>query len=112
MKILFDENISWRIVKKTEPFFTEVVHVSELQIIQPATDISIWNYAKKNDFTIITKDDDFEKLVLLKKAPPKVVHLKTFNLNTNNLAELIAMNSNKIKDFINSTEEIFEIYSK
>lgn len=111
MKLLLDENISWRIVKKISPFFTEVVHVSELQIIQPATDITIWSYAKTNNFTIVSKDDDFEKIVLVRKAPPKFIHLKTYNLNTEKLAELLIKNSKKISEFINSNEEIFEIYS-
>lgn len=64
MKLLLDENLSWRMIKKLTPFFEEVIHVSDLKITQPADDISIWNYAKKNGFTIISKDDDFEKIVL------------------------------------------------
>jgi predicted nuclease of predicted toxin-antitoxin system len=46
MKLLLDENLSWRMIKKLAPFFEEVIHVSELKIIQPADDISIWNYAR------------------------------------------------------------------
>ena len=112
MKILLDENLSWRIIKQLMPFFTEVVHASELKIIQPANDISIWNYAKKNGFTIISKDDDFEKIVLLRKAPPKLIYLKTFNLDTNKLVDLILENKDKIIEFINSDQnDIFEIYS-
>jgi predicted nuclease of predicted toxin-antitoxin system len=71
VKLLLDENLSWRMIKILKLFFEEVVHVSELKIVQPANDISIWNYAKKNGFTIVSKDDDFEKIVLLRKAPPK-----------------------------------------
>lgn len=73
MKLLLDENLSWRMIKPLQPFFKEVVHVANLQIAQPVDDISIWEYAKKNNFTILSKDDDFEKIVLLRKAPPKLV---------------------------------------
>lgn len=98
--------------KQLMPFFAEVVHVSELKIIQPANDISIWNYAKKNEFTIISKDDDFEKIVLLRKAPPKLIYLKTYNLDTKKLVDLILGNKDKIIEFVNSGEnDIFEIYS-
>ena len=99
-------------IKKLAPFFEEVSHVSELKITQPADDISIWNYAKMNGFTIISKDDDFEKIVLLRKAPPKLIYLKTYNLDTNKLVVLILEYKDKIVDFVNSNEnDIFEIYS-
>ena len=112
MKLLLDENLSWRMIKKLTLHFTEVVHASELKIIQPADDSSIWNYAKKNGFTIISKDDDFEKIVLLRKAPPKLIYLKTYNLDTNKLTDLIIKNKDKIVEFDNSKEnDIFEIYS-
>lgn len=112
MKILLDENLSWRMIKQLTPFFTEVVHASELKIIQPANDISIWNYAQKNGFTIISKDDDFEKIVLLRKSPPKLIYLKTYNLDTKKLVNLILVNKDKIIEFANSdVNDIFEIYS-
>ena len=70
------------------------------------------NYANKNGFTIISKDDDFEKIVLLRKAPPKLIYLKTYNLDTKKLVDLILENKDKIISFIDSDENnIFEIYS-
>ncbi|WP_366185723.1 DUF5615 family PIN-like protein [Flavobacterium ovatum] len=111
MKLLLDENLSWRMIKQLKPFFTEVVHASELKISQPATDISIWSYAKKHGFTIISKDDDFEKIVLLRKAPPKLIYLKTFNLSTKGLLDLIIENKEKLFEFIKTDEnDIFELY--
>ncbi|MFH6946209.1 MULTISPECIES: DUF5615 family PIN-like protein [unclassified Flavobacterium] len=60
---------------------------------QPAKDIEIWNFAKQNDFTILTLDDDFEKLSLLKGAPPKVIILKTFNKNTKEIIKSFILNN-------------------
>jgi predicted nuclease of predicted toxin-antitoxin system len=112
VKLLLDENLSWRMIKQLQPFFAAVVHVSELKISQPADDISIWNYAKQNDFTIISKDDDFEKIVLLRKAPPKLIYLKTFNLSTKGLVDLIIENKEKLVEFITTDDnDIFEMYS-
>jgi predicted nuclease of predicted toxin-antitoxin system len=112
VKLLLDENLSWRMKKKLTPFFEEVIHVSDLKMTQPADDISIWNYAKMNGFTIISKDDDFEKIVLLRKAPPKLIYLKTYNLDTKKLVDLILEYRDKIVGFVNSNEnDIFEIYS-
>ncbi|WP_243235304.1 DUF5615 family PIN-like protein [Flavobacterium pectinovorum] len=42
----------------------------------------MWEFARQNNYTILTHDDDFEKLLLLKGVPPKVIILKTFNQNT------------------------------
>lgn len=112
MKFLLDENLSWRLIKKLSDHFPELIHASTINLSRPATDIAIWNFAKENGFTIITKDDDFEKLVLLKKAPPKVIYLKTYNLDTKSLAQLLIDNKDKIDVFCNSLEnEILEIYS-
>ena len=94
------------------PIFSEVVHSAELKIKQPADDILLWDYAKKNGFTIVSKDDDFMKIVLLRKAPPKLIYLKTYNLNTKKLVDLLLENKDKIITFIHSDEnDIFEIYS-
>jgi predicted nuclease of predicted toxin-antitoxin system len=113
VKLLLDENLSWRMVNKLGVVFPEVVHVTSLNISQPASDISIWDFAKKNGYTIVSKDDDFEKIVLLRKAPPKLLFLKTYNLNTEKLVNLIIANNIKIKEFINSDEnDIFEIFGE
>lgn len=79
MKLLLDANISWRLAKLIENNFPNCFHSKDIPISQPAKDIEIWEFARKNDFTILTHDDDFEKLLLLKGVPPKVIILKTFN---------------------------------
>ena len=49
MKLLLNENLSWRMIKQLTPIFSEVVHAAELKIKQPADDISFWDYARKID---------------------------------------------------------------
>ena len=56
----------------------EYEHV--VQINDELKDSEIWEYAKKNDLTIITKDADFSSLVLLNDPPPKVIHIKLGNM--------------------------------
>lgn len=112
MKLLLDENLSWRMVKKLRPHFSEVTHVSSLDIKQPATDLAIWNFAKENGFTIVSKDDDFEKIVILKKGPPKLLFLKTNNLDTNKLVSILINHKENIIEFIQSKEnDILEIFT-
>jgi predicted nuclease of predicted toxin-antitoxin system len=111
MKLLLDANISWRITKLVENDLPNCFHSKDIQVIQPAKDIEIWEFARKNDFTILTHDDDFEKLLLLKGVPPKVIILKTFNKNTKQLAELLISKKEIIESFISNDQlMILEIY--
>ncbi|GGF12226.1 DUF5615 family PIN-like protein [Flavobacterium limi] len=54
--------------------FPECLHSKDIAVNQPAKDIEIWEFAKQNNYTILTHDDDFEKLLLLKGVPPKVIN--------------------------------------
>ncbi|WP_347049928.1 DUF5615 family PIN-like protein [Flavobacterium olei] len=111
MKLLLDANISWRIIKLVESNFLDCFHSKDIKVNQPAKDIEIWNFARENDFTILTHDDDFEKLLLLKGAPPKVIILKTFNKNTKQIAELLISKKEIIASFVCNNELlILEIY--
>ncbi|WP_264534688.1 DUF5615 family PIN-like protein [Flavobacterium sp. N1736] len=111
MKLLLDANISWRIVKLIGNDFSDSLHSNVIPVNQPAKDIEIWQFAKQNNFTILTHDDDFEKLLLLKGAPPKVIILKTFNKNTKQIAELLISKKEIIESFISNNDlMILEIY--
>ena len=66
MKLLFDANLSFRLVKKTEEYFPQSIHVTDTELPNPAKDIDIWNWSKNNDFIIVTNDEDFEILSNLK----------------------------------------------
>jgi len=46
MKLLFDENISYKLVKRLEDIFPESKHIRELGL-ETFEDINIWNFAKK-----------------------------------------------------------------
>ena len=50
MKLLFDQNISYRLVKKIKEFFPEAKQVRELNL-ENKTDRQIWDFAKKNGYT-------------------------------------------------------------
>ena len=58
MKLLFDQNISFRIIKQLERVFPGSKQVKELGL-ENTSDIEIWEYAKINNFVIVTFDADF-----------------------------------------------------
>jgi predicted nuclease of predicted toxin-antitoxin system len=109
MKILFDANISWKLVNILTPVFGECAHVDLIGLTVPAADDDIWNYALHNGYTIITKDTDFLDLLELKGFPPKIVLLKTGNNSSKALVELLVNAKTMIEDLKNSEYGLLEI---
>jgi len=95
MKLLIDENISYRIVAKLKDIFPFSNHVKTLGLAQK-DDIDIWHFAKKEKFTIVTNDSDFNDISLLYGFPPKIIWLRTGNHSTNIILTLLLENKEKI----------------
>lgn len=89
MNILLDANLSWRLVKQLSPYFSRALHISQTNLANPATDIAIWNWAKLNQFIIVTNDDDFRDLLSTYGFPPKVVLLRKGNLSTDDICRVL-----------------------
>jgi predicted nuclease of predicted toxin-antitoxin system len=109
MKILLDANISWKLAKTLEPIFGECIHVDLIGIDVPVKDMDIWNYALKNGYIIITKDNDFVDLLEMKGFPPNIVLLKTGNNSSKALFELLINIKPMIEDLENSNYGLLEI---
>jgi predicted nuclease of predicted toxin-antitoxin system len=111
MKLLFDNNISYRIVKKLSTPFLDMLHVSRIGLLSPVSDILIWQYAKKENLIIVTFDEDFETLVNLHGFPPKVILLRFGNSSTNYIAQILQDKSEEIVSFCYSANySLLEIY--
>lgn len=78
MKLLLDENLSRRAVAFLVEAYPESTQVAILGL-ERASDWEIWEYAKTNDFVIVTKDADFFEMSNLYGQPPKIVWLKICN---------------------------------
>jgi len=103
VKLLFDQNVSFRILSKISNFFPEAKQVRELGI-ENFSDVEIWKFAKENNYTIVTFDADFYDLANLKGHPPKIIWLRFGNTKTDFLAEVLNSRNLIIKDFILSKE--------
>jgi predicted nuclease of predicted toxin-antitoxin system len=97
MKLLFDQNISYRVVKKNSGVFPECLHVSRTGLTTPASDEEIWEYARRHHYSIVTNDEDFCHLVMLRGAPPKMIWLRFGNASTNEVAEKLLYHTEAIK---------------
>ena len=103
MKLLFDQNISFRIISKIKNHFPEAKQVRQLGI-ENYSDLEIWKFAKENQFTIVTFDADFYDLSNLKGHSPKIVWLRFGNTQIDFLSDIIISNESTIKDFITSDD--------
>nr|WP_295923174.1 DUF5615 family PIN-like protein [uncultured Dyadobacter sp.] len=99
MKFLFDENISYRIVKKLRHGLSECLHVSQTPLRNACSDRKIWDYAKANGYIIVTCDEDFKYLADLYGFPPKVILLRTGNSSTTFIAYLLENRMSEIVQF-------------
>jgi len=102
MKLLFDQNISFRLINKIIDVFPESNQVRNLGL-ENSTDIEIFNFAKKHDYAIVTFDSDFSDLNILKGHPPKIIWIRTGNTTTRNLEKLLRNQQDLIELFF--TEE-------
>ncbi|PIP54986.1 MAG: hypothetical protein COX07_02340 [Bacteroidetes bacterium CG23_combo_of_CG06-09_8_20_14_all_32_9] len=111
MKLLFDANLSWKLVKILEKQFRDSSHVDSVISKLPASDIEIWEFAKSNDFTIVTNDDDFYQLSVYKGSPPKIVMLRFGNQRTRYIAEVLIKHQKDIVQMVDSNDYgVLEIY--
>jgi predicted nuclease of predicted toxin-antitoxin system len=88
VKLLFDENLSPRLVQRLEPAYPGSAHV-DLVGLHGKTDAEIWEFAGRETYTIVSKDNDFRQLSVLYGTPPKVVWLSVGNVGTAAIADLL-----------------------
>jgi predicted nuclease of predicted toxin-antitoxin system len=88
MKLLLDQNISFRVVKKLTDHFPVVEGVRDHGLYE-ADDRSIWEYCRKNGYTVVTFDEDLYNLTTLYGPPPQIIWIKTGNLTNDQVAELL-----------------------
>jgi predicted nuclease of predicted toxin-antitoxin system len=111
MKVLIDQNISYRIVPQIESLFDFLTHVKFLGWID-WNDHDIFMTARDQKYdAVITLDEDFNKLLLQHGTPPKIIWIKTGNCSTSKLVEVITTHGQIILDFLSDdTYDCLELY--
>ena len=74
------------------------------------TDKDIWQYAKENNLTIVSKDKDFLLLQLHHGSPPKIVHIKFGNIKLSDFIMIIENYWKEVESLL-SDHNIINIYS-
>lgn len=98
MKLLFDQNLSSRLVRDLADAYPGSIHVRTAGLDR-SEDAAIWEYAKLNELTIVTKDDDFRQRSFVHGAPPKVIWVQLGNCTTDAVAATLRANAMNIEAF-------------
>ena len=105
MKLLLDENLSDRIIYRIIDLYPDSEHVKTLALTN-TDDSIIWEYAKANDFVIVSKDSDFHQRSLLYGHPPKFIYLQVGNCPTSKIVQILRDNLDTIMEFGRKSESI------
>jgi predicted nuclease of predicted toxin-antitoxin system len=81
VKLLFDQNLSHRLPERMADLYPGSAQVRLLGLDR-ASDMTIWEHAKRECFAIATRDVDLAEIATLRGAPPLVVWLRGGNSST------------------------------
>ncbi len=110
MRLLFDQNLSFRLCQAIADLFPESSHVG-LSGLSEASDREFWDYASANGFTIVSQDSDFAEMAAVLGTPPKVIWLRAGNQSTPAISSLIHLHAGLIVAFGNDSDAAcLEIY--
>ena len=98
-RLLLDENLSERLVRSLSGRFPDSLHVRALGL-GGTTDLALWDLAIREECVLVTKDEDFVRLSVLRGAPPKVIWLNAGNADTAALTALMLNSADAIEQFV------------
>ena len=111
MKLLFDQNLSFRLCQQLADIFPGSEQIGRLGLAS-ADDRAIWDYAGVNGFAVVTLDGDFAELGVLLGPPPKVIWLRCGNQSTSMVAMLLRTHFEAIAAFEHDAGTCLEIYDQ
>lgn len=106
MKLLFDQNLSPRLVAAIDDLYPGSTHVRDLGL-QAAGDDVVWERAAKEDFVLVSKDSDFHQRSFLYGSPPKVVWIRLGNCKTADIEAVLRARHHDIVAFVADTDAAF-----
>lgn len=110
MKLLFDENLSHKLVGILAHDFHNCTHIRDISL-RGAGDGQIWDHARAQDFMIVSKDTDFRERSYVEGFPPKIIWLDVGNAGTMVIAELLRRERQRIQVFERQEETSLLILS-
>jgi predicted nuclease of predicted toxin-antitoxin system len=110
MKLLFDQNLSFKLCRQLADLFPDSNHVRLLNLSE-ADDRRVWDCARDNGFVLVTLDSDFADLAGLLGPPPKVIWLRAGNQPTSFVEQILRSHAQAIVAFgADTSAATLEIY--
>lgn len=110
MKLLFDQNLSFKLCERLADLFPDSSQVRLLGLVE-AGDHTLWRHAQDNGFTLVSQDSDFADMATLFGPPPRVIWLRCGNQPTAQIEKLLRDHANTIAAFEQDpTAACLEIY--
>lgn len=88
MKLLFDENLSHRLVELLADTYPESQHVRQIGM-QSASDRVVLGYAELMEMVLVTKDTDFDDLGILRSDTARILRLDLGNCTTDEVEHVL-----------------------
>jgi len=98
MKLLLDQNLSFKLCSTLSDTFPNIEHIKNFKL-ERTDDNTLWEFAKNNSYIITTKDSDFNEKSVAKGFPPKVIWIKKGNCSTKEIEKLLRNKYVEIKNF-------------
>jgi len=106
MRLLFDEQLSEALPRMLADVFPGSLHVRALAG-SGVSDERVWELAIEHSCVLVSKDEDFHRLSVLRGAPPKVVWLRIGNCRTAVAADLLRGQAPALRLFAEQNEATF-----
>jgi predicted nuclease of predicted toxin-antitoxin system len=106
MKLLFDHNLSHRLVRSLADTYPDSAHIRDIGL-KTADDETIWNYAARHGLIIVSKDADFHQRSFVLGPPPKVIWIRLGNCRTTDIEELLRAQAEAVRTFLRDEEASF-----
>ena len=104
MRLLFDENLSRKLVNRLSDLFPGSNHAATKGLLH-SPDADLWEQAKAGGFAIVTADADFFELAATFGPPPKVIWLRGCDYPTAVAEQLIRSQSIRVAAFLRDEEQ-------
>jgi predicted nuclease of predicted toxin-antitoxin system len=103
VKLLFDENLSHKLVQRPADLYPGSAHVVGVDLMT-SPDREIWNFAKANAFVVVSTDLDFYDLATTLGPPPKLLWLRRWTHPTDDAERVLRREAIRISEFVNDAE--------
>jgi predicted nuclease of predicted toxin-antitoxin system len=100
VKLLFDQNLSFKLCERLRDLYPGSTQVRLVSLDQ-AQDETVWEYARQNNFVMVTKDSDFANMSMVRGWPPKVIRLGCGNQPASTIEQLLRTHAAEILRFGN-----------